>query len=279
MANGILSGKKGLIMGVANDHSIAWGIASQCHAQGADLAFTFQGEALEKRVRPLAESVGSKLVLPCDVTNEESLDDLFANLRAEWGKIDFVVHAIAFSDRNELKGRYADTSAGNFANSMLISCYSFTNICKRAAELMPEGGAMLTLTYFGSEKWLPNYNVMGVAKAALESSVRYLANDLGKDAIRVNAISSGPVKTLAASGVSDFRTILNWNENNAPLRRNVTLDEVGNAAVFLVSDMASAITGEIVHVDCGYNTIGMVAMENAPENAELLAKIAKSGEE
>lgn len=270
-----MEGKKGLIMGVANDHSIAWGIAKQCYEQGAELAFTYQGEVLEKRVRPLAESVKSNLIIPCDVTNTESMENLFKTLKEKWGKLDFVVHAIAYSDKNELKGSYADTTKGNFANTMQISCYSFTEVCKRASELMVDGGSCLTLTYYGGEKCLPNYNVMGVAKAALDASVRYLANDLGPKNIRVNAISSGPVKTLAASGVGDFRYILNWNENNAPLRRNVTTEEVGNAGMFLLSNLSSAITGEIMHVDCGYNIIGMIAADNVAKDAELLAAMAK----
>lgn len=273
--SGILSGKKGLIMGVANDHSIAFGIAKQCRKQGAELAFTYQGEGLEKRVRPLAESLQSSIMLPCNVTDAQSLDSLFSAIKEKWGRLDFLVHAIAFSDRNELKGRYVDTSAQNFANSMMISCFSFTEVCKRASALMEEGGACLTLTYYGAEKSLPNYNVMGVAKAALEASVRYLAADLGKNKLRVNAISSGPVRTLASSVIGDFRSILSWNELNAPLRRNVSLEDVGNAACFMLSDMASAITGEVLHVDCGYNTIGMIAMENAAKNAEVLASIAK----
>ena len=275
MAGNLMEGKKGLIMGVANDHSIAWGIAKQCYEQGAELAFTYQGEVLEKRVRPLAESVKSNLIIPCDVTNTESMENLFKTLKEKWGKLDFVVHAIAYSDKNELKGSYADTTKGNFANTMQISCYSFTEVCKRASELMVDGGSCLTLTYYGGEKCLPNYNVMGVAKAALDASVRYLANDLGPKNIRVNAISSGPVKTLAASGVGDFRYILNWNENNAPLRRNVTTEEVGNAGMFLLSNLSSAITGEIMHVDCGYNIIGMIAADNVAKDAELLAAMAK----
>ena len=272
---GILAGKKGLIMGVANDHSIAWGIAQALREQGAELAFTYQGETLARRVKPLAESLGSKLVIPCDVLNTESMDKAFQILKDTWGTIDFVVHAIAFADRNELKGRYVDTSAGNFSNAMLISCYSFTDVCRRAAELMPNGGACLTLTYLGAEKYIPNYNVMGVAKAALEASVRYIAFDLGAQNIRVNAISAGPVRTLAASGISDFRQILGWVENNSALNRNITLNDVGGAGVFLCSDLASGITGEIIHVDAGYHLNGMMSLKNAHKSAELLATLQK----
>ena len=268
---GILSGKKGLIMGVANDHSIAWGIARALHEQGAELAFTYQGETLEKRVKPLAQSVGSDLVIPCDVLNKESMDSAFQTIKDTWGTIDFVVHAIAFADRNELKGRYVDTSAGNFANALMISCYSFTDVCRRAADLMPNGGACLTLTYLGAEKYVPNYNVMGVAKAALEASVRYIAFDLGAQNIRVNAISAGPVRTLAASGIGDFRQILGWVENNSALNRNITLTDVGGAGVFLCSDLASGITGEVIHVDAGYSLNGMMSLKNAHKSAELLA--------
>ena len=275
---GILSGKKGLIMGVANDHSIAWGIAQALHEQGAELAFTYQGDALAKRVKPLAESVGSDLVIPCDVLNKESMDAAFGTLKESWGKIDFVVHAIAFADRNELKGRYVDTTSGNFSNAMLISCYSFTDVCRRAAELMPDGGTCLTLTYLGAEKYVPNYNVMGVAKAALEASVRYIAFDLGERNIRVNAISAGPVRTLAASGIGDFRQILGWVENNSALNRNITLTDVGGASVFLCSDLSSGITGEIIHVDAGYSLNGMMSLKNAHKSAELLATFKKAEE-
>lgn len=268
---GILSGKKGLIMGVANDHSIAWGIAQALHEQGAELAFTYQGETLEKRVKPLAKAVGSDLVIPCDVLNKESMDAAFQTIKDTWGTIDFVVHAIAFADRNELKGRYIDTSAGNFANALMISCYSFTDVCRRAADLMPNGGACLTLTYLGAEKYVPNYNVMGVAKAALEASVRYIAFDLGAQNIRVNAISAGPVRTLAASGIGDFRQILGWVENNSALNRNITLTDVGGAGVFLCSDLASGVTGEVIHVDAGYSLNGMMSLKNAHKSAELLA--------
>ncbi len=277
MTTGLMAGKKGLILGLANDKSIAWGIASELHNHGAKLAFTYQGEALEKRVRPLAASLGEDMVLPCDVTKEETLDALFDTLKKEWGSIDFIVHAVAFSDKNELKGRYCDTTLGNFLNSMHISCYSFTDICRRAAEIANPGASFVTMTYYGSEKVLPNYNVMGVAKAALEASVRYLARDLGAQGIRVNAISAGPIKTLAASGVSDFRLILNWNEYNAPLHRNVTQDEVGKSTVYLLSDLASGVTGEVLHVDAGYNTIGMMNPEYAHEISELLAGVAKKG--
>ncbi|NNE25132.1 MAG: enoyl-ACP reductase FabI [Rhizobiales bacterium] len=253
----LMAGKRGLIMGVANNRSIAWGIAQACANHGAELAFTFQGDALKKRVEPLAASVGSKLVLPCDVTDEASLDAAFAAIEKEWGSIDFVVHAIAFSDKDELTGRYVDTSADNFHKSMFISCYSFTAVAQRAEKLMNDGGSLLTLTYYGAEKWMPHYNVMGVAKAALEASVRYLAADLGEKAIRVNAISAGPIKTLAASGIGDFRYILKWNEYNSPLRRTVTIEEVGDSAVFLLSELGRGVTGEITHVDAGYHIVGM----------------------
>ncbi|MBT5828485.1 MAG: enoyl-ACP reductase FabI [Alphaproteobacteria bacterium] len=260
----LLKGKKGLIMGVANDKSIAWGIAKQASAQGAELAFSYQGEVLEKRVKPLASSVGSKLVLECDVTSEESIDKLFAVLKEEWGELDFVVHAIAYSDKNELKGRYVDTSAKNFAMTMNISCYSFTAISKRASEMMAPGGSLLTLSYYGAEKVMPHYNVMGVAKAALEASVRYLAADLGKDGIRVNAISAGPLRTLAAAGIGDFRYMLKWNEYNSPLRRNVSIADVGRSGLYLVSDLSSGVTGEIIYVDSGFHVVGMKAID-APD--------------
>jgi enoyl-[acyl-carrier protein] reductase I len=262
----LLSEKKGLIMGVANERSIAWGIARACAGAGADLAFTYQGEALKKRVTPLAESLGASLVLPCDVTDAASMDAVFAQLSEAWGKLDFLVHAIAFSDKDQLKGRYIETSLDNFAMTMNISCYSFTALARRAEALMAEGGSLVTLTYHGAERVVPHYNVMGVAKAALEASVRYLAEDLGKKRIRVNAISAGPIRTLAASGIGDFRYILKWNELNSPLRRNVTIDEVGNAALYLLSDLGSAVTGEIHHVDAGYNIVGMKA-EDAPDIA------------
>ncbi|MEN3951529.1 enoyl-ACP reductase FabI [Iodidimonas sp. SYSU 1G8] len=264
VANGLMNGKRGLIMGVANNRSIAWGIAQKLHEHGAEVAFTFQGEALEKRVRPLAESVGSTLVLECDVTKPEQIDATFAALEQAWGTIDFVVHAIAYSDKDQLKGRYVDTTADNFAMSLNISCYSFTAVCQRAEKLMPNGGSLLTLTYFGAEKVLPHYNVMGVAKAALEASVRYLAKDLGEKNIRVNAISAGPIKTLAASGIGDFRFILKWNEYHSPLRRNVSIEEVGGSGLYLLSDLSSGVTGEIHHVDSGYNIIGMKD-ESAPD--------------
>lgn len=253
----LLKGKRGLIMGVANNKSLAWGIASYAAAQGAELAFTFQGEALEKRVKPLAESVGSKLVLPCDVTDMASVDTVFDTLEKEWGELDFVVHAIAYADKNELKGKYVDTSLDNFLLSMNVSCYSFTAVAKRAYPMMKNGGSLVTLSYLGAERVMPHYNVMGVAKAALEASVRYLAADLGEFNVRVNAISAGPVKTLAASGIGDFRYILKWNEYNSPLERNTTLDDVGGAGVFLLSQLGSGTTGETLHVDSGYHVIGM----------------------
>lgn len=257
MSAGLMAGKKGLIMGLANDKSIAWGIAKAVADQGAELCFSYQGDALLKRVGPLAEQLGSDFVVPCDVGDMDSVDALFKAMEDRWGKIDFVVHAIGFSDKNELRGRYVDTSRDNFAMSMDISVYSFTAICKRAAEMMPDGGSLLTLTYSGAERVMPHYNVMGVCKAALEASVRYIAEDLGKDAIRCNAISAGTIKTLAASGIGDFRYILKWNENNAPLRRNVTIEDVGGAALYLLSDLGAGTTGEIHHVDAGYNIIGM----------------------
>lgn len=253
----LMKGKRGLIMGVANNKSLAWGIAQYMHAQGAEIAFTFQGEALEKRVRPLAESIGSDLVLPCDVTDMASVDAVFETLEKKWGKLDFVVHAIAYADKNELKGKYVDTSLDNFLLSMNVSCYSFTAVAKRAYPLMKEGGSLVTLSYLGAERVMPHYNVMGVAKAALEASVRYLAADLGEFGIRVNAISAGPVKTLAASGIGDFRYILKWNEYNSPLGRNTTLSDVGGAALFLLSELGSGTTGELLHVDSGYHVVGM----------------------
>ena len=269
----IMAGKKGLIMGVANDRSLAWGIARAAAAHGAKLAFTYQGDALEKRVRPLAESVQSELVMPCDVTDDASIDSVFSTIGEKWGGLDFVVHAIAFSDKDELKGKYINTSRTNFTRTLDISCYSLTSVAQRAVPLMGDGGSLLTLTYYGAERVMPHYNVMGVAKAALEASVRYLAADLGKDGIRVNAVSAGRVKTLAASGIGDFRYILKWNELNSPLRRNVSLDEVGNAGMYLLSDLSNGVTGEIHHVDCGYNTVGMVAVDAAEEVSELLAGI------
>ncbi len=263
-ASPLMSGKKGLVMGVANDRSIAWGIAKAAHDQGAELAFTYQGEALQKRVAPLAASVGSDLVLPCDVTDMASVDAVFDAIADKWGKLDFVIHAIAYSDKEELKGGYIDTTLDNFLKTMNISCYSFTAVAQRARKLMTDGGSLITLTYFGAERVMPHYNVMGVAKAALEASVRYLAEDLGKDGIRVNSLSAGPMKTLAASGIGDFRYILKWNEYNSPLRRNVTLEDVGGAGLYLISDMASGVTGETHHVDCGYNIVGMKAVD-APD--------------
>jgi enoyl-[acyl-carrier protein] reductase I len=259
-----MAGKRGIIMGVANDRSIAWGIAQQLAQQGAEIAFTYQGEALEKRVRPLAQSVGSKHVIPCDVTDVDSIAEVFKTLSTEWDTIDFVVHAIAFSDKEELKGRYVDTTRDNFLRTMDISCYSFTSVAQHAVPFMKNGGSLLTLTYFGAERVMPHYNVMGVAKAALEASVRYLAADLGKDNIRVNAISAGPIRTLAAAGIGDFRYILKWNEYNAPLRRNVTIDEVGASGLYMLSDMSRGVTGEVHHVDCGYNIVGMKAVD-APD--------------
>ncbi len=254
---GFMTGKRGLIMGVANNRSIAWGIAKACAQQGAELAFTYQGDALKKRVEPLAAEVGSKIVLPCDVSDMASIDATFETLKTAWGSLDFVVHAIAFSDKDELDGRYVDTSPENFTKSLFISCYSFTAVAQRAEKLMTNGGSLLTLTYYGAEKWMPHYNVMGVAKAALEASVRYMAADLGVQNIRVNAISAGPIKTLASSGVSDFRYILRWNENNSPLRRVVTIEEVGDAGMYFLSDLSRGVTGEIHHVDSGYHIVGM----------------------
>jgi enoyl-[acyl-carrier protein] reductase I len=260
----LMKGKKGLVMGVANDRSIAWGITKAIVAQGAEVAFTYQNEVLEKRVRPLAESLGSDVLIECDVSDDASIEKVFATLEEKWGSLDFVIHAIAFSDKNELTGRYLDTSAQNFAQTMAISCYSFTSVCRAAQPLMNNGGSIVTLTYAGSERVVPHYNVMGVAKAALECSVRYLAVDLGKENIRVNAISAGPIKTLAASGIGDFRYILKWNELNAPLKRNVTIDDVGGAGLYLLSDLSKGVTGEVHHVDCGYNVVGMKAVD-APD--------------
>lgn len=273
----LMSGKKGLIMGVANERSIAWGIAKAVHAHGGELGFTYQGEALERRVRPLAESVDSEVVLPCDVTDDSSIDKVFEGVAERWGKLDFLVHAIAFADKDELKGKYVNTSRDNFIRSLDVSCYSFTAIARRAAPLMNPGGSLVTLTYYGAERVMPHYNVMGVAKAALEASVRYLAVDLGGAEVRVNAISAGPIKTLAASGIGDFRYILKWNEYNSPLRRNVTIDQVGSAALYLLSDLSSGVTGEIHHVDSGYHTVGMMATDAAPELAELLQGFRPQG--
>ena len=260
----LMAGKRGLIMGVANNRSIAWGIAKACAAQGAEIALTYQGDALKKRVEPLAAELGSSLVLPCDVTDTASMDSVFETLAKTWGRLDFLVHAIAFADKAELDGRYVDTSEKNFTQSLLISCYSFTALAQRAEKLMTDGGSLLTLTYYGAEKVMPHYNVMGVAKAALEASVRYLASDLGKNAIRVNAISAGPIKTLAASGISDFRYILRWNEYNSPLRRTVTIEDVGGAGLYLLSDLSRGVTGEVHHVDSGYHVQGM-KNEDAPD--------------
>lgn len=265
---GLMQGKRGLIMGVANDRSLAWGIAKAIAEQGGEIAFSYQGEALEKRVRPLAESLvrtgGTPRLYECDVASEASMDAMFQALAADWPTIDFLIHAIGYSDKNELRGRYVDTSPANFNTTMNISVYSFTAVAKRALPLMPNGGSLVTLSYYGAEKVIPHYNVMGVAKAALEASVKYLAMDLGPQNIRVNAISAGPIKTLAASGIGDFRYILKWNEYNSPLRRNVTIEDVGGAGLYLVSSLASGVTGEIHHVDAGYNVIGMKA-EDAPD--------------
>jgi enoyl-[acyl-carrier protein] reductase I len=265
-SSGIMEGKRGVIMGVANERSIAWGIAQSLAAHGAELAFTYQGEVFRKRVAPLVEPLRPAALIDCDVSSPASLDATFAELATKWGQLDFLVHAIAFSDREQLKGRYVDTTADNFAMTMNISCYSFTAVVQRAEKMMPNGGSFLTLTYYGAEKVMPHYNVMGVAKAALEASVRYLAEDLGKKNIRVNALSAGPIRTLAASGVGDFRYILKWNELNSPLRRTVTISEVGDCALFLLSDLARGVTGEILHIDSGYHVVGMKA-EDAPDIA------------
>jgi len=267
MSSQLMAGKRGLIMGLANDKSIAWGIAKACADAGAELAFSYQGEALKKRVAPLAEKLGTDIVLPCDVADESSIDALFSTLEEKWGKLDFIVHAIGFSDKNELRGRYVDTSRANFQLTMDISVYSFTAVMQRAEKMMKDGGSAVTLTYYGAEQVMPHYNVMGVAKAALEASVKYLAEDLGKDGIRVNAISAGPIKTLAASGIGDFRYIMKWNEYNSPLRRNVTIDDVGNSALYLLSDLGSGVTGENLHVDAGYHVVGMKAVD-APDMAK-----------
>jgi enoyl-[acyl-carrier protein] reductase I len=266
MADGgkLMAGKRGVVFGVANNRSIAWGITKAVTDQGAEVALTYQGEALKKRVEPLAASVGSKLVLPCDVTDKASIDAVFDALAAEWGSIDFLVHAVAFSDKEQLDGRYVDTTEDNFTKTLLISCYSFTALAKRAEALMPNGGSLLTLTYYGAEKVMPHYNVMGVAKAALETSVQYMAMDLGKTGIRVNAISAGPIKTLAASGIADFRYILKWNELNSPLRRTVTIEDVGSGGLYLLSDLSQGVTGEVLHIDAGYHVVGMKA-EDAPD--------------
>ena len=260
----VMAGKRGLVMGVANERSIAWGIAKTAAEHGAELAFTYQGEALLKRLEPLAQSVGSYTIMQCDVTEDRSIEEAFALIRKKWGKLDFLVHAIAYSDKEELKGEYVNTTRDNFLRTLDISCYSFTSVAKHAADLMENGGSLLTLSYYGSERVMPHYNVMGVAKAALEASVRYLAVDLGAQGIRVNGLSAGPMKTLAASGIGDFRYILKWNQYNSPLKRNVTLDDVGGAAMYLLSDLASGVSGEIHHVDCGYNIVGMKAVD-APD--------------
>jgi enoyl-[acyl-carrier protein] reductase I len=273
----LMAGKRGLIMGVANERSLAWGIASTAAAHGAELGFSFQGDALEKRVRPLAASVGSNFVEPCDVADDASLDSLFAAVAREWGGLDFLVHAIGFADKDDLKGTYVKTSRANFLMALDISAYSFTAAAQRAAPLMNNGGSMLTLSYYGAERVMPHYNVMGVAKAALEASVRYLAADLAPRNIRVNAISAGPVKTLAASGIGDFRVILRWNELNAPLKRNVSIQDVGNAALALLSDLGSGVTGEILHVDAGYHTVGMVTVDAAAGAAQLLQGLVDRG--
>jgi enoyl-[acyl-carrier protein] reductase I len=260
----LMAGKRGIVFGVANNRSIAWGITKACYDQGAEIALTYQGDAIKKRVEPLAAEIGSKLVLPCDVTDEGSVEAVFKALGDSWGSIDFLVHAVAFSDKEELDGRYVDTSKDNFTQTLLVSCYSFTALAKRAERLMPNGGSLLTLSYYGAEKVMPHYNVMGVAKAALEASVRYLAADLGKENIRVNAISAGPIKTLAASGIADFRYILKWNEYNSPLRRTVSIEDVGGGALYLLSDLGRGVTGEILHIDAGYHVVGM-KNEDAPD--------------
>ena len=260
----LMASKRGIVFGVANNRSIAWGITKACRDQGAEIALTYQGDAIKKRVEPLAAEIGSKLVLPCDVTDEASVEAVFKALADAWGTIDFLVHAVAFSDKGELDGRYVDTSKDNFIQTLLVSCYSFTALAKRAEKLMPNGGSLLTLSYYGAEKVMPHYNVMGVAKAALEASVRYLAADLGKENIRVNAISAGPIKTLAASGIADFRYILKWNEYNSPLRRTVSIEDVGGGALYLLSDLGRGVTGEILHIDAGYHVVGM-KNEDAPD--------------
>ena len=264
MSHNLMQGKRGLIMGLANDKSIAWGIAKACAEAGAEMCFSYQGDALKKRVEPLAAQVGSDFVVECDVADASSIDTLFEEIKQRWGKLDFIVHAIGFSDKSELRGRYVDTSLNNFRMTMDISVYSFTAVAQRAEKLMTEGGSMLTLTYYGAEQVMPHYNVMGVAKAALEASVMYLAEDLGKDNIRVNAISAGPIKTLAASGIGDFRYIMKWNELNSPLRRNVTTEDVGKSALYLLSDLGTGVTGETLHVDAGYHIVGMKAVD-APD--------------
>lgn len=271
----MMAGKRGIIMGLANDKSIAWGIAQSLHKAGAEIALSYQGEALLKRVKPLAEQINADTIIECDVTNPENVEAAFKELEAKWGKIDFLVHAIAFSDKNELDGRYIDTTRDNFLRTMDISVYSFTAVAQQAAKIMNPGGSMVTLTYYGSEQVMPHYNVMGVAKSALECSVRYLADDLGRDGIRVNALSAGPIKTLAASGIGDFRFMLKWSELNTPLRRNVDQDEVGRSALYLLSDLSSGVTGENLHVDSGYHITGMLAFDNAEQSGELLAEMGR----
>jgi enoyl-[acyl-carrier protein] reductase I len=272
---GLMKGKRGIILGVANNRSIAWGIAKACHAQGAIVGLSYQGDALKKRVEPLAKELGGIVLGHCDVTEPATLDAVFDEARKAWGSIDFVVHAIAFSDKDQLDGRYVETTQDNFSKTMLISCYSLTAVVQRAEKLMPNGGSILTLTYYGAEKWMPHYNVMGVAKAALEASVRYLAADLGEKNIRVNAISAGPIKTLAASGIGDFRYILKWNEYNAPLKRNVSIEEVGDSGVYLLSDLSRGVTGEVHHVDSGYHVVGM----KRPDAPDMTLANSKGGEE
>ncbi len=271
----LMESKKGLVMGVANERSIAWGIAKSIAKEGGELAFTYQGEALKKRVMPLAASLDSKILIPCDVTDSLSMKKTFDELKDQWGNIDFLVHAIGFSNKDELRGKYYETSSENFDQTMHISCYSFTEACRLAKPLMNKGGSILTLTYYGSEQVMPHYNVMGIAKAALETSVKYLASDLGEDNIRVNAISAGPIKTLAASGIGDFRFILRWNELNSPLKRNVNQEDIGNSAIYLLSDLGNAVTGEIQHVDCGYHTVGMLAVDQIKEISTLLNEFDK----
>lgn len=265
--NDLMKGKRGLVMGVANDHSIAWGMAKALHEQGAEMAFTYQGDAFGKRVKPLAESVGAKIVLDCDVSKEDDLDSLFATLKAEWGSLDFIIHAVAYSDKNELQGRYVDTTLDNFLKTMHISCYSFTSVMRRAKDLMRDGGSAVTLTYYGAEKVMPNYNVMGVAKAALEASTRYLAADLGPEGIRVNAISAGPMRTLAGAVIGGARKTFKYNTLTSPLRRSVELDELGGTGLYLLSDMSSAVTGEVHYVDCGFNAVGMPAHDSLDKMA------------
>ena len=276
-AGTLMKGKRGLIMGVANDRSISWGIALACAAQGAELAFTYQGEALEKRVRPLVTGIGCDTLIQCDVSDADSLDAAFAEIEQKWGKLDFVVHGIAFSDKNELDGLYVNTSRANFLNTMDISCFSFTAVCQRAMKLMTDGGSLLTLSYLGAQRVVPHYNVMGVAKAALEASVMYLAADLGPQNIRVNAISAGPIKTLAAMGIGDFGKILKWNELNSPLERNVTIQDVGKSGMYLLSDLGSGVTGETHYVDGGYNKNGMILAQNAVASGTLLSSFANTG--